>query len=129
MVDVGAIAGMLSAIKSARDLSKAVLDIRDEAMIRESIIALQGKLLDAQESAFDANDERKQLLDKIEALETEIKRLKALDGGGERCPSCGKSELRVTRSVLSPHFGDLGVRDHHLKCANCNFEDVRQVTR
>lgn len=129
MVDISAIAGMVSALKGASDISKAMLDIRDAAAMQSTVIQLQGKILDAQSSAFAANEERQQLLQKIDALEAEIKRLKSLDGGGERCPACGKSELRVTRSVPSPHFGDLGVRDHHLKCANCGFEDVRQSTR
>ncbi|MGV7218866.1 hypothetical protein [Bradyrhizobium sp. UFLA05-112] len=129
MVDVSAIAGMTSALRSATDITKAMLDLRDAAMIQSKVIDLNTKILEAQSAAFAANEERRELLQKLEALEAEIKRLKNLQGTGERCPKCGRHEFRVDKIVPSKTpFGRLGARDHHMKCDACGLEDVRLTT-
>ena len=126
MVDMSAIAGMISALKGASDITKAMIGLHDAAIVQGKVIELQGKILEAQGAAFAANDERRELLEKIETLETEVRRLKNLQGGGEQCPRCRKYELRVERSTPSRIFGAVGVNDHHMKCAACDFEEVRQ---
>ena len=129
MVDVSAIAGMMTALRGATDITKAMIELRDAAMIQSKVIDLQAKILEAQSAAFAANDERRELLERIEALEAEVKRLKSLEGTGERCPRCGRNELRVERSqVTGGPFQVLGVREYHLKCAACGFEDVKTGT-
>jgi ribosomal protein L37E len=129
MVDVSAIAGMMTALRGATDISKAMLGLRDAAMIQDKVIELNAKILDAQNAAFAANEERRELQQKIESLEAEVKRLTSLQGTGERCPRCGRNEFRVERSQATKGaFAVLGVRDYHMKCAACGFEDVKQTT-
>jgi hypothetical protein len=76
MVDVSAVSGMMSALSDAAEITKAMLELRDAAMIQSTVIDLNSKILDAQSAALLANDERKELLQKIEALEAEVKRVK-----------------------------------------------------
>lgn len=43
MVDMSAIAGMISALKGASDITKAMVDLRDAAAVQGKVIELQGK--------------------------------------------------------------------------------------
>lgn len=47
---------------------------------------------------------------------------------GEGCPKCGELELRVVSSKPDPTMGELGVRQYHVKCQKCSFEDWRSPT-
>jgi ribosomal protein S27AE len=125
---MSAIAGMMSALKGATDIATAMKDLRDATMVQNKVIELQAKILEAQAGAFAANEERVALLDKVRTLEREIAKLRDLKGTGEKCPRCGKNELRVQRSAPNVTFGDLGGRDYFLKCGACGYEDVQLRT-
>lgn len=84
MVDISAIAGMVSALKGATDIAKAMKDIHDASTIQSKVIELQSKILDAQASAFAAQDERSSLIEKIRALEAEVAGLKQWDAGKDK---------------------------------------------
>ena len=89
MVDISAIAGMLSALKGATDISKAMLDLRDGQLIQAKVIELQFQILAAQSSAFAANDERSALIDRVRSLEEELAGLEKWD--------TGKDQYRLTQ--------------------------------
>ncbi|MGB3645712.1 MAG: hypothetical protein WBG88_02620 [Mesorhizobium sp.] len=76
---VAELAAVLGSIKTAADMVKGLLDVRDAAMVREKVIALQSIILDAQNSAIAANERETKLLDSIRSLEQEVARLKAWD--------------------------------------------------
>lgn len=79
MVDVSAIAGTVSALKGAVDITKAMIGLHDAQAIQAKVIELNAKILDAQSSAFAANDERSALIERVGKLEAELARTKTWD--------------------------------------------------
>ncbi len=77
MVDISAISGMISALKGAMDISKAMIGLHDAQATQIKVIELNTKILEAQSSAFAANDERSALVERIGELEKELVQLKA----------------------------------------------------
>ncbi len=59
---------------------------------------------------------------RVSELEERLKR-----APGDACPSCGALEFRVEKSVPTRNdgFAELGNRDHHYKCKECGFTDIR----
>ncbi|MCG8403481.1 MAG: hypothetical protein MJA84_18075 [Firmicutes bacterium] len=92
MVDVGAIAGLVGALKGATDIAKAMKDLNDASAVNAKVIELQAQILSAQTSALEAQDERATLIDRIRALEAEVADLKAWDAQ-KKC-----YELKPTRN-------------------------------
>jgi hypothetical protein len=77
LVGVGEIAGLMSSLKAAKDIAQTMVGVRDAAAFQEKRIELQSKILDAQNSAFAAQDERSTFIERIRELEEELARLKA----------------------------------------------------
>jgi septal ring factor EnvC (AmiA/AmiB activator) len=77
MVDMSAIAGALAALKGANDIAQAMIGLRDAAAFQTKLIEFQAKIIEANNSAFAAQDERAALLQKIGDLEKEMAALKA----------------------------------------------------
>ncbi|GEL44249.1 hypothetical protein MEX01_48400 [Methylorubrum extorquens] len=72
MPDISAIAGIVSSLKAATDISKAMLDLRDGALIQSKVIELQSAILDAQQNAFDARSELYELTERMRGLEKQL---------------------------------------------------------
>jgi hypothetical protein len=79
MVDMAAIAGAATALRSAYELSKAALGVRDEAMIRAKVIEMQAEISSALASAITAQTDQFAALDRVRELEKEVTELKAWD--------------------------------------------------
>jgi hypothetical protein len=77
MVDMSAIAGALSALKGANDIAQAMIGLRDAAAFQSKLIEFQAKIIEANNSAFAAQDERTAFLRQISNLESEVAALKA----------------------------------------------------
>jgi hypothetical protein len=77
MVDISAIAGAIAALKGANDIAQAMIGLRDAAALQSKLIEFQAKIIEANNSAFAAQDERAELLRKITDLERELAALKA----------------------------------------------------
>jgi hypothetical protein len=84
MVDVSAIAGTVSALKGAMDIAKAMVGLHDVQAMQTKVIELNSKILEAQSSAFTANDERALLIERIRELEKEVAALKAWETEKQR---------------------------------------------
>jgi hypothetical protein len=84
MVDIAAIAGLVSSLKAAGEITKAMVGLRDATMIQSKVIELNGIILSAQSSALEANVAQFSLLDRVRQLEAEIAGLKAWDGDHRR---------------------------------------------
>jgi hypothetical protein len=72
MVDVSAIAGTVSALKGAMDITKAMIGLRDAQAIQAKVIELNAAILDAQSSALTANEERSTLIERVRNLEKQV---------------------------------------------------------
>jgi hypothetical protein len=79
VVDITAIAGLVSSLKAATDISKAMVGLRDGALIQSKVIELQGVILTAQQSALSAQSDQFAVLERVRELEKEIAHLKAWD--------------------------------------------------
>ncbi|MEE7478435.1 hypothetical protein [Methylobacterium hispanicum] len=80
MPDISAIAGIVSSLKAATDISKAMLDLRDGALIQSKVIELQSAILEAQQNSFDARTEQYEMTERVRDLE---KKLAASEAWGE----------------------------------------------
>lgn len=111
------IAAAIGSLKAALDISKSFLSLRDEATIQQRVIELQGTIIQAQQSAFSAQQERAEFVETAKQLEAEIDRLKNWD------------EERTNYELVAPREGvplyRVKVSDgrpSHYLCSNC-FEN------
>ena len=72
MPDISALAAALSSLNAAKDIAQAMIGLRDGAAFQAKLLEFQSKLLDANRSAFAAQDERAVLLERIRALEEKV---------------------------------------------------------
>jgi hypothetical protein len=122
MVDVSAIASALSALKAAKDIAQTMVGLRDDATFNQKLIEFQSKLIDANNAAFAAQDERAALLNEIERLNKQISSLDSWE--------TEKQRYRLTQ--LAPGTNVYMVTDEaraaeppHCICPNC-YEDGKK---
>jgi hypothetical protein len=84
MPDISAIAALISALNSAKNIAQAMIGLRDSAAFQSKLIEFQTKLLDANNAAFAAQDERSGLIEQIRRLEKEIADLRAWEAERQR---------------------------------------------
>jgi hypothetical protein len=116
MVDISAIAGTVSALKGAMDISKAMIDLRDGQAMQGKVIELNSKILEAQSSAFAANDERTALIARVGELEKELAHLKAWDADKQRYELKSVARGTVAYMLKPPERGS---EPPHWLCATC----------
>jgi DNA-directed RNA polymerase subunit RPC12/RpoP len=84
MIELTMISGMMSALKSAGDITKLIISSHDAAIIREKAIELQTQILSAQQSALTAQSDQFALLQSVSELEGKIADLEAWDTEKQR---------------------------------------------
>jgi hypothetical protein len=84
MVDVSAIAGVMSSLKVAGDITKAAVGLRDAQALQTKVIELQGVILSAQSSAITAQTDQFSLLERVRDLETKMAQLEAWEAEKQR---------------------------------------------
>lgn len=144
MVDISAISGLMTALRGAADITKAMIDLRDGAMIQSKVIELQSAILAAQGQAFTAHDERAALVARVSELEKEMAGLKAwetekqnyeltdigqgvlayamkdgVQGTGPAHKICANCYGEGHKSLLQPQVTDVGRWDY-FQCKRCN---------
>ncbi len=75
MPDMSMIAGVFSSLNAATNITKAMIGLRDAALIQEKVVELQNVILAAQQNAFAANEERATLIERVRQLEEDVRRL------------------------------------------------------
>jgi hypothetical protein len=124
MVDISAIAGTVSALKGAVDITKAMISLHDAEAVKAKVIELNAKILEAQSAAFVANDERAALIERVSQLEKEVADLKAWDAQKQRYDLTdlgnGAFAYAVKESMRA------GEPDHKI-CATCYADRRRSV--
>jgi hypothetical protein len=88
MPDMSLIAGAVSSLKLAQDMTKTLISLRDFTKLNETVIELQRVILAAQSDALAAQSDQFTMLERVRNLEAEIARLKAWDS------EKGKYELK-----------------------------------
>jgi len=84
MVDIAAIAGVTSSLKAIGDIAKAMMGIRDGAMLQAKAVELNAIILSAQQHALEANNERFALLERVRELEKQNADLEAWNSEKQR---------------------------------------------
>jgi hypothetical protein len=120
MVGVSAIAGVMSALKGAKDISETMIGLRDTAAFQDKQLELQRKIIDAQSSVFAANEERAELLGRVSELEKEIAELRSWEQEKELYKLT--SVARGVAVYLLKECQNPADADHWL-CANCFAEN------
>lgn len=84
MVDVAWIPPLLTSLKTAADLTKTIVNLRDAAALQSKVIELQLAILSAQNSALAAQNEQSLLLERIRTLEQDVADMKAWEAEQEK---------------------------------------------
>ncbi|MCP3402829.1 hypothetical protein [Bradyrhizobium sp. CCGB20] len=119
---IAEIAGGLAALKSASELSKVIIDIRDATVLQSKAIELQRQILAAQESALAANERQTTLLERVKSLEEEVVRLKKWDADKSRYEL---KNLGVGAFAYVPKPNSDIASPEHWLCVKC-FDDGKR---
>ncbi len=116
MVDITMIAEAVTSLKTASDIAKTLIGLRDTQAIQSKVAELNGIILSAQSSALAAQSNQFALLDRIRCLEKEIADLEAWDREKERyqLKDAGNGSLAY---ILKENAG--GAEPSHQICAAC----------
>ncbi len=116
MVDIAAVAGVMSALKGAQDIAKATLGLRDAALVREKVIELQGAILAAQSGAFEAHTAQTALLERVRELEKQVADLEAWKAEKQRYEL---KEVAPGAFAYALKADEQGAEPAHRICAGC----------
>ncbi|MGI4819467.1 MAG: hypothetical protein ACRYFE_13230 [Janthinobacterium lividum] len=126
MTDIPLAVGSLQA---ALDIAKSLVGIRDQAMVQSRVIELNQIILQAQEEATDAREERNNLRRKIYTLEQEIA------NHNEWRKEAALYELKDMGQGVVLYVRKANDQPNHILCPNCfsvhkkSFVQKTQATR
>ncbi len=123
MVDVSAIGSALAALKAAKDIAEAMVGLRDATAFNSKLIEFQSKIIDANNAAFAAQDERAALLEAISRLEKQVTNLEAWDAEKKRYHLAQLAPGTVAYLVKEDARG---TEPPHCICTNC-YEDGKKL--
>jgi superfamily II helicase len=126
MTDALAIAGMIQSFKTMTDLGKALLGMRDAALIREKVIELNGEILSAQAGALATQADQAALLKHVHELEKEVTDLKAWNAEKQKYELTKASPYAdVFAYVLKDDSGSS--EPHHYICPKCYEDRIKSI--
>lgn len=116
IADAGQIAAAIGGLKTASDIARALLEVRDGVKLQAKVIELNTVILAAQQSALAAQEGEYALLQRIRCLEEEIAQAKRWDAEAEQYERCNPApgvvafRLKAEAQAREPS---------HYLCANC----------
>ena len=119
MPDMTAIAAALSSLKAAKDVAEAMIGLRDAAAFQGKLLEFQSKLIDANNAAFAAQDERSTMLERIRELEEKVTSFEAWETRKEQY-ELQQVAWGATALMLKPEAR--GSEPAHWVCTGC-FEN------
>jgi hypothetical protein len=105
MPDMLAIAQALNALKAAKDIAETMIGLRDSAAFQGKLIEFQSKIIDANNAAFAAQEERSALLERIYELEKQVADFEAWEREKE------KYELKELNAGAPAYLPKPGMQD------------------
>src|SRR5260221_7209517 len=124
MTDMAMIAGAVTSLRSAYELSKALVGVRDTALFNDKIIELQRVILAAQSDAISAQSDQFTLLELIRELKKQVADLEKWDAEKQKYELAEITSgvfayaLKATASPAEPK---------HLICANCYEQGHKSI--
>jgi hypothetical protein len=116
------ITAALTGIRSALDITKAMVNLRDAEAFRSKSIELQGVVLETLEKAIAAREAQTEQSDRIRSLEAEVASLKSWDAE-KQCYELKSIGQGVVARILKPEAR--GAEPPHCLCPNC-FEQGKK---
>jgi primase-polymerase (primpol)-like protein len=111
MVDMMAIQGAITGLKTATDIAKGLLHLQSLAEVQTKVIDLQSAILAAQSSALTAQSDQFAMIQRVRDLEEEIARVKAWEEEKQRYqlitpwPGCHVYALKESsKGTEPPHW-------------------------
>ena len=115
-------AAVFTSLKTTSDIAKALMSLRDTALIQSKVIELQGEILSAQAGTLAAQESQSTLLQRVRDLEKEVADLKAWDAEKQKyqLTDLGRGAFAYTlkEQASSPE-------PQHSICPNC-YQDSRK---
>ncbi|MGY3591465.1 hypothetical protein ACVIGB_008955 [Bradyrhizobium sp. USDA 4341] len=110
------VAAIVTGVRNAYDMTKAMIGLRDAEAFRSKSIELQGVVLDVLEKAIAAREAQTEQSDRIRALEAEVASLKDwnIEKENYELAKCGDSSVAY---MLKPD--KRGSTPPHWLCPNC----------
>ncbi len=123
-MDMSSIQAAIGGLKTASDIAKAMVDIRDAAVLQSKTIELQQVILSAQSSGIAAQSEQFTLLERIRNLEEKMAHMETWNTEKERYALCEVVSGAFTY-VLKEVEG--AVEPTHHLCANCYDQGQKSI--
>lgn len=123
-MDMGALAAALASLKAAKDIAEAMVGLRDAAAFQGKLIEFQSKIIDANNAAFAAQEERSALLQRVRDLEEQVARLKAWETEKQRYQL---ENLYVGSFAYVLKEEARGAEPIHWLCAKCYQEGKKRI--
>lgn len=116
MADLSALSAAAMSFKAAKEIAEGLVGLRDTALVESKAIELRSKILDAQSSVFQANEERAILIEQVHELEKKLGALNAWNTEKEKyelkeiVEGCFAYALKVDQTSSTPY---------HELCTSC----------
>src|SRR5580700_6298786 len=122
MPDISAISAAISALNGAKDIAQSMISLHDRKAFQAKLLEFQGKLIDANNAALAAQDERTALLQRVGDLEKEIARLKTWVTEKQRYQLTDIGDGTFAYAIKESMSG--GEPPHYI-CTNC-YEQAKK---
>jgi hypothetical protein len=124
MVDMAAVAGLMTSLRSIVEITKAMKDVSDANMIQTKVFELTREIMAAQACALEAQTAQSELLNRVRDLETEITKLEAWNAEKQRYKL---TDLGRGMTTYTPKEGMEGGEPPHHLCAACYNEGHKSI--
>lgn len=84
MIDFGQAMALMGSLKTAGEITQAMIGLRDATMIQTKVIELNGIIISAQSSALASNLSQMELLERVRTLEAELASMKEWDSSKDK---------------------------------------------
>jgi phage FluMu protein Com len=116
MVDLASFASAISSLKTAGDITKALVGLHDAQIVQSKVIELNGIILSAQQSALAAQSDQFTLLEQVRNLEAQIVKLEAWNAEKQRYELTDVG-VGVFTYIVKPSMK--GAQPIHCICSEC----------
>jgi hypothetical protein len=124
-MDISALQAVLTSLKSATEVAKAIFDLKESGAVQSKVIEIQSALLAAQSSALEATNAQYVLQDRVRELEAQLKKLEDWGDQEQRYalvgPWRGPAQVYALRKEIAN-----GESPHYL-CTNCFHSRRRTI--
>lgn len=120
------VAAAFTSAKTASDIAKSLITLRDEDLVRGRVMDLTGTLMDLQQQMMQGQQEQMALIKQVYELEDALRKVSAKQNILDRYELLGVGPAKVVYA-LKTEFQD--AEPTHLCCTNCYDKGKRSVLK